>query len=283
MSMFYIKTSINIPIPDEELELNLEQLNSQLTPKAKMFKSRGFLFSHVVIYDGNGEGRPARRLASALLQENKVRNVKIVQGGYQIFAVQYPFLCSSLLKKAEGGAYPSAIVDSFLYLGSHENAKSKQQLKDLGISHIINMAGELDNEYPNDFKYLSVKLDDTSSSNISEHFERTLQFIEEARAASSKVLVHCAMGISRSSSVVIAYLMHERGWSYEQAHEFVKSMRSCIKPNPGFMEQLVAFERRLIESQQPNQLAEATQALEAMQISPLPPRQEPPQHLEHIV
>lgn len=106
--------------------------------------------------------------------------------------MQYPFLCSSSLKKAAGGAYPSAIVDSFLYLGSHENAKSKQQLKcvfiicdnsilmllrDLGISHIVNMAGEIENEFPNDFKYLSVKLDDTTSDNVAAHFEQTLKFI----------------------------------------------------------------------------------------------------------
>jgi hypothetical protein len=39
------------------------------------------------------------------------------------------------------------------------------------------MAGELDNEFPNDFKYLSVKLDDTSSDNIAEHFAKTLKFI----------------------------------------------------------------------------------------------------------
>lgn len=49
--------------------------------------------------------------------------------------------------------------------------------RDLGISHIVNMAGELENEYPEEFKYLSVKLDDTSSDNIAEHFENTLKFI----------------------------------------------------------------------------------------------------------
>lgn len=275
----YVKTAINLPIfVQEGSDIDLVPLTDTLTPKNKLFKNRGLIFSHVVIYDGNGEGEPAKQLASALIKENKVKHVKILEGGYQKFVVQFPFLTSSSLKKAIGGTYPSAIVDSFLYLGSYDHAKSKQQLKDLGISHIVNMAGELENDYPDDFKYLNVKLDDTSNDNIAEHFEKTLKFIEEAQASSSRVLVHCAMGISRSSTIVIAYLMRVKGWSYTQAHEFVKSMRSCIKPNPGFMNQLVSFEA---------QITEAQKAVEKLQLqvdeggvgAPAVPAQQ----LEHIV
>jgi hypothetical protein len=50
-------------------------------------------------------------------------------GGYQTFVVQYPFLSSTISKKAPGGTYPNAIIDNFLYLGSHDHAKSKQQLQ----------------------------------------------------------------------------------------------------------------------------------------------------------
>jgi len=243
----YIKTAINVPILDTDSneELNLNSLDETLDAKNKIFKNRGLLFTRVVVYDGDGEGLPAKRLVRALLKENKLAHVKLLQGGYRIFAVQHPFLCSSSVKKSLGGAYPSAIVDNFLYLGSYENAKNKQQLQDLGISHIINVAGELENEFPKDFKYKDIKLDDTSVTNLGQHLDDALQFIDEARAASSKVLVHCAMGISRSSSIVIAYLMHAKGWSYQEAHEFVRSMRSCIKPNPGFRAQLVTFEKQL--------------------------------------
>lgn len=260
----YIKTAINVPIADdspEDQELDLKALNDSLTPKNKMLKNRGLIYTHLVIYDGNGEGTPAKRLVNALVKEKKALNVKLLQGGYQTFVVQFPFLSSSSSKKAIGGTYPSAIVDSFLYLGSHDHAKSKQQLKDLGISHIVNMAGELENEYPDDFKYLSVKLDDTSGDNITQHFEKTLKFLEEAQAASAKVLVHCAMGISRSSTIVIAYLMHHKGMSYEEAHQFVKSMRSCIKPNPGFMTQLVEFEKKMADSKEAIDLIKAAEAM----------------------
>jgi len=180
---------------------------------------------------------------NALEREKKFKVLHTLTGGYNEFVVKYPFLCSSLNKKALGGAYPSEIERGFLYLGSHDNATNKQQLKDLGISCILNMAAELENAYPNDFKYFNCKLDDLSTESLNTHLQEALKFIDEAKSSSSKVLVHCAMGISRSSSVVIAYIMRERGFTFEQAKAFVKSQRSCIQPNPGFSKQLLDFEK----------------------------------------
>ena len=48
-----------------------------------------------------------------------------------------------------------------------------------------------------------------------------LAFVEEAQQMSSKVLVHCAMGMSRSPTIVIYYLMVTRRWSLSKCFEFV--------------------------------------------------------------
>eukprot|EP01126_Amoeba_proteus_P048340 TRINITY_DN5582_c0_g1_i4.p1 TRINITY_DN5582_c0_g1~~TRINITY_DN5582_c0_g1_i4.p1 ORF type:complete len:114 (+),score=14.84 TRINITY_DN5582_c0_g1_i4:771-1112(+) len=53
-----------------------------------------------------------------------------------------------------------------------------------------------------------------------------------------KVLVHCSGGVSRSPSVVIAYLMALNGMSYGEAHAEVKRKRNGVKPNPTFQNQL---------------------------------------------
>lgn len=45
-------------------------------------------------------------------------------------------------------------------------------------------------------------------------------------------------GVSRSSSVVIAYLMKSRHLEYGAAFEFVKSKRRFVQPNNGFIGQL---------------------------------------------
>ena len=51
---------------------------------------------------------------------------------------------------------------------------------------------------------------------------------------SGSVLVHCAAGVSRSASIVIAYLMRIKGWTYAEAFSYVKSKRFVICPNSGF-------------------------------------------------
>jgi hypothetical protein len=59
------------------------------------------------------------------------------------------------------------------------------------------------------------------------------------------VLVHCYAGVSRSASIVIAYLMHKHKISLLDAMKLVKSKRSCISPNVGFLLQLKDFEKEL--------------------------------------
>jgi protein-tyrosine phosphatase len=61
-----------------------------------------------------------------------------------------------------------------------------------------------------------------------------------------KVLVHCHAGVSRSSTIVISYLMRKYiNFSLNDALKFVKSKRPIIKPNKGFMKQLQKYEDKL--------------------------------------
>jgi hypothetical protein len=50
------------------------------------------------------------------------------------------------------------------------------------------------------------------------------------------------MGVSRSASVVLAYLMKEYHYSLEAAFNFTKQKRTCINPNDGFRLQLATYE-----------------------------------------
>ena len=52
------------------------------------------------------------------------------------------------------------------------------------------------------------------------------------------MLVHCAYGISRSSTLVIAYLMKKLRIGYSEAYSFVRRKRPMASPNRGFQEQL---------------------------------------------
>ena len=50
--------------------------------------------------------------------------------------------------------------------------------------------------------------------------------------------MHCQKGISRSASVVIAFVKEEMNLDYEKALEFVRRNRPQAKPNAGFAKQL---------------------------------------------
>ena len=60
-----------------------------------------------------------------------------------------------------------------------------------------------------------------------------------------RILFHCYAGISRSSSVAIAYLMIIHNLSLHKALELVKSKRQIVNPNPGFLNALQQFEQKI--------------------------------------
>jgi dual specificity phosphatase 12 len=57
------------------------------------------------------------------------------------------------------------------------------------------------------------------------------------------VFVHCAMGKSRSATLVVAYLMWKHGVDANVALEQLCEGRPVCDPNPGFKEQLEVWER----------------------------------------
>jgi len=67
---------------------------------------------------------------------------------------------------------------------------------------------------------------------------------ESARCRGGKVLVHCQAGVSRSPTLVVAYLMARYGRSMMDAFNAVKERRPVVAPNFNFMGQLLEFEQR---------------------------------------
>jgi protein-tyrosine phosphatase len=96
-----------------------------------------------------------------------------------------------------------------------------------------------------------VDIKDKHDSNIEEHFDSCTEFIHSALKEGGKIYVHCKMGISRSSTIVIAYIMQhgtpENPYShtFEEAKNFVASKRPIICPNLGFCDALQNLEIRL--------------------------------------
>lgn len=67
-------------------------------------------------------------------------------------------------------------------------------------------------------------------------------------AQENRVLVHCLAGMSRSATIVIAYLLATTPMTAEEATEFVRSKRRIVRPNYGFTKQLEQYEKRYFAS-----------------------------------
>ncbi|XP_006980613.1 protein phosphatase Slingshot homolog 3 isoform X2 [Peromyscus maniculatus bairdii] len=137
-----------------------------------------------------------------------------------------------------------------LYLGSEWNAANLEELQRNRVSHILNMAREIDNFFPERFTYHNVRVWDEESAQLLPHWKETHCFIEDARAQGTRVLVHCKMGVSRSAATVLAYAMKQYGWGLEQALIHVQELRPIVRPNPGFLRQLQTYQGILTASRQ---------------------------------
>jgi protein-tyrosine phosphatase len=60
----------------------------------------------------------------------------------------------------------------------------------------------------------------------------------------TKFLFHCYAGVSRSSTVAIAFLASIHNTSPSTMFHFAKTRRPVINPNPGFENDLVRYFRR---------------------------------------
>ncbi|PNJ38704.1 SSH3 isoform 7, partial [Pongo abelii] len=67
-----------------------------------------------------------------------------------------------------------------LYLGSEWNAANLEELQRNRVTHILNMAREIDNFYPERFTYHNVRLWDEESAQLLPHWKETHRFIEAA-------------------------------------------------------------------------------------------------------
>lgn len=145
--------------------------------------------------------------------------------------------------------YPSEVLVHQLYLGSHTDAANLDTLHQLGVTHVLNVSAEVENMYPQQFAYEHIMLPDTADSDITAYFQRSNAFIQQCLQQRGRVLVHCYQGVSRSSTLVIAYIMQTQRCTLHQAYTLVLNARKQIMPNVGFWKQLAAYECSVLQTQ----------------------------------
>lgn len=147
-----------------------------------------------------------------------------------------------------------------IILGDGTTALCVMKLRSLGVSHVLNTAWGKDRSFGliNTSKHFykaagiqfhGIEAIDVPSFSLKRFFKETSDFIDEALRNGGKVYVHCQMGISRSSTIVLAYLIMMKGWTAQEAVRTVRARRQII-PNDGFLRQLCQLnEEQMAERQ----------------------------------
>lgn len=136
-----------------------------------------------------------------------------------------------------------------LYLSSLEPLQANEDIFKLhNITHIISViSGDevIPPQYTTSpYTHLQVPINDSADANIIQYFPDCNDFIDSAKTAEApgNVLVHCAQGVSRSVTIVLAYLMYKHKLSVNQAIYAVRRKKADIGPNHGFIIQLKLYE-----------------------------------------
>lgn len=106
-----------------------------------------------------------------------------------------------------------------VFLGPYSAAQKhcRSILLDHGITYIICVRQDREAHLikpqfsDSAFTYLTLDIADNATENIIRFFPRVRQFIDEALAKNAKVLIHGNNGISRSATLVLAYVMEKFG------------------------------------------------------------------------
>ncbi|KIM40666.1 hypothetical protein M413DRAFT_28455 [Hebeloma cylindrosporum] len=181
------------------------------------------------------------------------------------------------------GSFPSRVLP-FLYLGNLNHASNVYMLHALGITHVVSVGecalvppphhmsmhagshrpGSATHFIPGKgpgghgslwieeregrIKVLDIKgVCDDGIDTLEPQLEPICDWIDRARLEGGQVLVHCRVGVSRSATVTIAYVMKHLGLPLVDAYLIVRSRRLSvlIQPNMRLLYNLCGWEIKL--------------------------------------
>lgn len=201
----------------------------------------------VILYDDNevAEGSNSDLINFQKTFSDLNIECKIYRNGFQVFFKKYTDLCTASESPFDFDLNSEmTLVKSHLYLGSFENSWDLEQLKNKNIKYILNVSKDLPFIMDALFVKKRIAVEDDSNEMLI-HFQDAFSFIDSALEKNENILVHCYAGMSRSTTLVAAYLIHKFKWTTKQSLEFLSEKRPIAKPNEYFLKQLDSYETEL--------------------------------------
>lgn len=148
-------------------------------------------------------------------------------------------------------------ITNRIYIGDLASASNEEELKKNGITHVVSVING-GSEIFEDINYKIIHINDDEWVDIKAHFADVVQYIENTLTENNdnKIMVHCQRGVSRSVSVVMAYLLKTKNDQnkiskenikdeVEQTLKEIKEHRPIAEPNTGFMKKLEEYVKEL--------------------------------------
>uniref|UniRef100_A0A8C1PTN6 Dual specificity protein phosphatase n=1 Tax=Cyprinus carpio TaxID=7962 RepID=A0A8C1PTN6_CYPCA len=135
-----------------------------------------------------------------------------------------------------------------LYIGNMDIAENCAEIRRRRFTHVLNCAhssrrgGEIYDGMG--ITYMGIDAHDSPTYDMSANFNKAAEFIHTALKRGGKILVHCHVGVSRSATIVLAYLMLKQNMTLVEAIQKVKEGRGVF-PNRGFLRQLIDLHIKL--------------------------------------
>ncbi|KAK7689540.1 hypothetical protein QCA50_007332 [Cerrena zonata] len=129
-----------------------------------------------------------------------------------------------------------------LWLGNISSALDTNTLKEKNIHSIVSVLRE-NMSIDHTFLHHRIPIQDVPETDILSHFIPAITFIDKELSKGQGVLVHCFAGISRSTTIVAAYLMYSQGLDVKESLKLIRQSRSFVEPNHAFMSQLEIFHK----------------------------------------
>ncbi|XP_006457669.1 hypothetical protein AGABI2DRAFT_80093 [Agaricus bisporus var. bisporus H97] len=153
-------------------------------------------------------------------------------------------MCTPMHEVLSPSSVPGFQNSGALYIGSFAAVQDKHMLHENRITHLVQVldAPWLPASEKEGFSTHNIRIDDAVTVDIRPHLEAACNYIDTTLRSGRNCLVHCQQGISRSAAVILAYLIRNRGMTFESAHAYLKRKRACIKPNSAFVQALQEWE-----------------------------------------
>jgi len=148
--------------------------------------------------------------------------------------------------------YPDRVTEN-VFLGSLRTTQNETVLRELGITRILTTGKGLKviDPLPKEIEQLIISVDDNPDQKLVPFFDQCTEWLDKCVEEGRQVLVHCFMGLSRSVTVVCAWLMKRRRMTFKEAITLIKKGRPAVNPNEGFRHQLIEYEELLYGTRLP--------------------------------